>query len=1433
MKSHPVNSRFSKKLSDQQRSWFRGFSLALISLLTLTSGLQEQQGQELSRKAVIPIGDGPLGTTFTVTKTADTNGTCNSGVNCSLREAINAANDETNHPGADTIVFAAGVGGTINLNSALPNISTDINLQGPGANLLEVTRTGSADFPIFTIQRIDSGSKFPTASISGLTITNGHSADTGDLRGFGGGILNVNGTLTVSNCIVSRNTAASAVGISFGGGISNFAATLTVTNSTLSGNSAGGSSGSGGGIGGFNSNVTVTNSTLDGNSATTGGGISGGAVLISNSTISNNIASGDGGGISGGVVLLSHSTISNNIASGKGGGIANGGVAITLRDSTLSGNSASTGGGIYDEGTGNNQANVTVSNCTLSGNSASNGGGVFIEGINGDTAAVSLDNTIIASTNNLPGANLVNGGPNTRIISEGYNLSSDNGGGFLTAVGDQINTNPQLGPLQDNGGPTATMALLPGSPALDKGKNFGVTTDQRGLPRPVDIPSIPNASGGDGSDIGAVEMDPTQTGPTFVVTTTADHDDGVCDLGDCTLREAINVANIAGPNSITFRSGVTGTITRQSTLTVTGSVTINGPGARSLAISGNSAIGVFTFSSGSSAISGLTIRDGAQTGAAGSGSVAGAGGIFNAQNSSLTLFDCIFTGNHGQGADNATAASAGGNGNGGAIANSGVITLNRCTFSTNSAVGGRGGNGSVAIGGNVHGGNGGAGQGGAIFNDTTATLTINDSTFGSNNATGGAGGDGQFGGNGGNGSASVFNLGTMTATAVTLAANVGTGGAAGKGGNAFTGGSGGVGRGGLTAGGGTSFIRNTLSAGNFGNNGGGPDVDGTFTSQGFNLIGIGDSSTGFTGAADQVGTAAAPLNAKLGPLQNNGGPTDTMALLSGSPASDKGKSFGLTTDQRGSGFARTMDDSSIPPATGGDNTDIGAFERQIAPTLQFSSATYSINENAGTATITVTRANDPSLAATVNYATSNGTATAGTDYTATSGTVSFASGDTSKTFTVPIINDTFNEPNETVNLTLSNVTGNATLGTPSTAVLTIIDDDAPVVQFNAPLYVVGEGDQRVTLTVTRSGDTSGTASAGFVTSDSAGSQNCNVFNGIASSRCDYETSIGTVHFAAGETSKTISVLIVDDSYAEGNETFTVSLNNPSGAALGSQSTAAVMIVDNDSVTGPNPIDQTAFFVQVHYYDFLNRQPDPSGLAFWINQITSCGSDQPCIEIKRINVSAAFYLSIEFQQTGYLVERIYKTAYGDGSGASTLNGTHQLSVPIVRLNEFLADTQDIGQGVIVGQTGWEQVLENNKQAFSAEFVQRSRFTTAFPSSMTAAQFVDALNTHAGSPLSQSERDQLVSDLSSSAKTRPQVLRTIAEHQNLVAAESNRAFVLMQYFGYLRRNPNDPQDSDYTGYDFWLTKLNQFNGNFINAEMVKAFITSGEYRQRFGP
>jgi uncharacterized repeat protein (TIGR01451 family) len=273
----------------------------------------------------------------------------------------------------------------------------------------------------------------------------------------------------------------------------------------------------------------------------------------------------------------------------------------------------------------------------------------------------------------------------------------------------------------------------------------------------------------------------------------------------------------------------------------------------------------------------------------------------------------------------------------------------------------------------------------------------------------------------------------------------------------------------------------------------------------------------------------------------------------------------------------------------------------------------------------------------------------------------------------------------------------------------------------------------------------------------------------------------------------------------------------------------------DAAAAKNLIDEAAFFVRRHYLDFLSREPDQSGYDFWTRQIADCvftPNPTQCTEIKRINVSAAFYLSIEFQETGYFVERMYKAAYGDMNGTSTLGGAHQFAVPIVRFSEFFPDQRFVGNGFVVGQPGADVVLENNKQAFATAFVQRPRFTAAYPSSMSAAQFVDTLNANAGNPLSANERNQLVNDLGSGAKTRAQVVRAVAEDGDLINAEKNRAFVLMQYFGYLRRNPDDLPDSDHTGYDFWLGKLNQFNGNFVDAEMVKAFIISGEYRQRFG-
>jgi hypothetical protein len=392
----------------------------------------------------------------------------------------------------------------------------------------------------------------------------------------------------------------------------------------------------------------------------------------------------------------------------------------------------------------------------------------------------------------------------------------------------------------------------------------------------------------------------------------------------------------------------------------------------------------------------------------------------------------------------------------------------------------------------------------------------------------------------------------------------------------------------------------------------------------------------------------------------------------------------------------------------------------------------------------------------------------------------------------------------------------------------------PVVEFIQPRFDVTEQSGSIAVFVARNGNTSGASTVDYATTDSSGANNCNVVNGSASSRCDYIATIGTLKFAAGETVKQINIPLVDDAYSEGTENFSISLSNPISATLGAPATADIFIHDPDSTNGINPIDQTGFFVRQHYVDFLNREPDAAGNNFWVGEINNCTPKPQCTEIKRINVSAAFFLSIEFQETGYLAYRTYKAAYGDASGQAMVQGAPvQIPVPIIRLQEFLADSHAIGEDVVCCSTQAQQQLEANKVAYFIAFVARQRFLNDYPLTMTPAEFVDKLNLKAGNVLSTSERDTLVTQLQSGQKTRAEVLRAVAEDSDLNNSEKNRAFVLMQFFGYLRRNPNDPQDTDYSGYKFWLDKLNQFSGNFVEAEMVKAFITSIEYRQRFGP
>ena len=263
-------------------------------------------------------------------------------------------------------------------------------------------------------------------------------------------------------------------------------------------------------------------------------------------------------------------------------------------------------------------------------------------------------------------------------------------------------------------------------------------------------------------------------------------------------------------------------------------------------------------------------------------------------------------------------------------------------------------------------------------------------------------------------------------------------------------------------------------------------------------------------------------------------------------------------------------------------------------------------------------------------------------------------------------------------------------------------------------------------------------------------------------------------------------------------------------SLTGNNTDAAFTASPDAVITQNPLDTPEYFVRQHYLDFLGREPDESGFNFWSDQILSCGSDAGCVERRAINVSAAYFLSIEFQQTGGLVDGLYRASYGRR--------------PLYA--EFMPDTGTVARGVIVGRGDWAQLLESNKQAFVAAWVQRADFRAAYDGLANDA-FVDTLISHAGNSNGgfNGNRDALVSGLDNSTLTRAAVLRQVVENQGFVSAKQNQMFVMMEYFGYLRRDP------DQGGYQFWLDKLNQFGGNFEQAEMVKAFIVSGEYRARF--
>lgn len=1135
-------------------------------------------------------------------------------------------------------------------------------------------------------------------------------------------------------------------------------------------------------------------------------------------------------------------------------------------------------------------------------------------------------------------------------------------------------------------------------------------------------------------------------GGTFIVNTNADASDadttdGLCDTdlatagSQCTLRAAIEQANAdAGSNNINFAPSVTGTITLtlgELSIISTDGVSINGPGARVLTVSGNNASRVFNILTGTTAtISGLTISNGLANQVSLFVPVVGGGGISNS--GVLTITEVTVTNNTAVGTVSLLAPTP--NAFGGGILNVSSLAIVRSTISNNSATGGNAficPTYPLCLTGNAA----GSGTGGGIAN--VGLLDISNSTISGNTATGGNGlgtvpipalivpGTASGGGIG-NASFGLTQLRSVTISNNTATAGTTTG---------FPIPSIGTG-GGVDNPSGSVIVGNTIIAGNrvgpppgipFPTS---PDVSGSFTSVGYNLIGKSDGGTGFVPAVDQLGTVAVPLNPKLGPLANHGGPTDTHNLLPDSPAVDLGKNGPApflpdTTDQRGRPRTFNFDPLVGPNPIAGDETDIGSFELQtlnLPPVntvpgpqatnedtpLVFSSAngnqisisdpdaganpvqvtltatngtltlsttaglTFTVGDGTadatmtftgtitdinaalngltftptanynGPATLTITtndqgntgdpgplsdtdvvaitvnpvndapvavddayataedqplsipapgvlandtdvelqpltaskvsdpangtvtlnpngsftytpnanfvgvdtftyRASDgtdqsniatvsitvtalprlnisdatvtegnsgttnavfnvtlsfPSVApvtVTVEFLTSDGTATSPSDYQARAGTRTFAPGETLKTISVPVNGDTQLEPDETFFVTLADPL-NAKLAD-GVGQGTILDDDTPRVNLDAATYSVSEGGSRFTITLTRT-IAQNAAAIDYTTSDSSGLNNCDQVTGFASQRCDYEIGTGTIHFAFGEFTKTISIPVIDDVFVEGNETFNLALSNPVGLNPGTITSAVLTITDNDVAPGaPNPIDNTDFFIRQLYLDFLNREPDPPGFAAWTQLLNTCAPGNTSCD--RLAIAGGFYGSPEFRERVYFIYKFYSATLGRKPN----------------YDEFMNDRARVSGFLNANE------LEQARLDFIANFMNRPEFRSIYDLT-TNTQFVDTISFRAGVTLA--NRDALIAQLQSGQKTRAEILRAIVEGPEVDSKFFNESTIVMHYFALLRRDPD-------ALYQNWVTIFEQ-SGSF--RAVTNGFINSAEYRARFG-
>jgi hypothetical protein len=561
--------------------------------------------------------------------------------------------------------------------------------------------------------------------------------------------------------------------------------------------------------------------TISGNDVSRVLHVFGGPLTLIHLTISHGSTTGPGAGAlveTGGAMNLIASLVTANNSGNSGGGLANNGTLV-LNTCTVTDNNANSGAGLY-----NYAGSATLLNCTFAYNYAyQQGGGVYSYNVGG--TSTTLKSTILGYNGSSIGASDARG----VFSSSGYNLieAAESSIGLTNGVNhDQVGStasviDPRLGiALAANGGPTRTLSLYPCSPAVDQGLSNGTfSNDQRDLARIVDDPVIPNAGGGDGSDIGAYELKAIP--PTLVM--------NLNDSGAGSLRQAVLGANCG--RTIGFVDGLSGAIHLTSgELQVGIPMFIVGPRATSIQIDGNNAGRVFhIIAGGALSLSNLTIQH---------GSINGPGAAaFVETGGALTMDDCLI-------ADNVAPNSGGG------IALNGTLVARNCTFENNSGA-----------------------SGGALYN-YAGTATLTNCTVAANSATSAGGG--------------LYNYpvaGTITTLASTLVAS------------------------------------NTSPSG--------PDLKGAFQTSGYNLIGKMDANaSGPSNGAnhDQVGTISPGINPQLGSIASNGGPTKTVALLAGSPAIDKGRTFGFggpaNYDQRGA--ARIYDDPTI--TNGLDGCDVGAYE---------------------------------------------------------------------------------------------------------------------------------------------------------------------------------------------------------------------------------------------------------------------------------------------------------------------------------------------------------------------------------------------------------------------------------------------------------------------------------------------------------------------------